>query len=136
MKFENREIFQQVDGRAIANIESFCKNVDQYLKSKDKEIYILLQLLYRDIILDYKADVEEFGEEKVKNHKYYVQFRNALKKLGNNTIKGIKTIDSDNSKFTQQELENLKKLAEALSSNKMNDSIWSVLKKKLLKIGK
>lgn len=81
MKFENREIFQQVDGRAIANIESFCKNVDEYLKSKDKEIYFLLKLLYKEIILDYEADVEEFGEEKAKNHKYYVQFRNALKKL-------------------------------------------------------
>lgn len=34
--------------------------------------------------------------------------------------------------FTQQEIENLKKLAEALSSNKMNDSVWSVIKKKLL----
>ena len=81
MKFENKKIFQQASCVAISNIESFCKNVDKYLKSKDKEIYFLLQLLYKEIILDYEADVEEFGEEKVKNYKYYVQFKNALKKL-------------------------------------------------------
>ncbi len=102
MKSETREIFQQPDKRTIANIESFVRNVEQYNKKPDAQIENLIRSLYEDIVADYDADVKDFGKDKVKNHRYYANFINALKKL-DNKVKGVKMIDSivgDSSKYT------------------------------------
>lgn len=93
MKKENREIFQQTDKGTIANIEAFIKNVDRYLSTKDVNIAYLLKNLYDDVLLDFEKDCKDFDKSDVLNHLYYKKFNNAINKIGNNKIQGIKPLN-------------------------------------------